>query len=84
VRALRDFECPHCGALREVRAHPWEFVLCHGAMRPVITVRQSQCPTDRLWPLVHEHLGHEPVLVKSWQHYNQLLKERNFSAPLMD
>lgn len=85
MRALRDFECRVCGKVRELMAHEWEFVLCCGmAMRPIITLGTVQCPTDRLWPMWHPNLGHEPVEVRSWGHFNALLRERGLSNPLMD
>jgi hypothetical protein len=71
--------------MREVYAHEHEFVLCTRcmrAMKPAITLRTIQPPTDALWPMWHPNLGHEPVEVRSWGHFKQLLKERNLSNVL--
>jgi hypothetical protein len=51
-------------------------------MMYIVTLSKAQPPSDALWPMVHPHMGHDPVEVKSWGHYKQLLKERNLSNVL--
>lgn len=82
----RDFECVNCRQVEEnVQARPERGLLCPNCgsvMVSIITLGTVQRPTDALWPMMHPHLGHVPVEVKSWRHYKQLLKDRNFSNEL--
>src|SRR5262245_24879106 len=92
VLARRDFECVGCGAIREAYAPAHigfvcENVLadgepCRRVMVYIFTLSKAQPPSDALWPMVHPHLGHQPVEVRSWGHYKSLLKQRNLSNEL--
>jgi hypothetical protein len=35
-------------------------------------------------PFMHEHLGHEPVLVDSWKTYRNVLRQNNWHNELAD
>lgn len=87
MEALRDYECVSCGFTEEKRGLPswgWRCPKCGAVMLYIMTLPRPQAATDSMWPMMHPNFGHRPVEVKSWGHFNQLLKRHGKSNPLMD
>ena len=68
-----DVECPDCGQRGIVSAaNTRQLGKCScGAQLEWV----PSCNVAVFKPFVHEHLGHEPVLIKSWKHYKEELKK---------
>lgn len=81
---MHDFECVACGYTHEelLDAPPELLSIhcpkCRGVCKHVIIGGKS----FTFEPFTHPHLGHEPVLIKSWGHYRKVLRERGLENPL--
>ena len=78
-----DFKCDGCGKV-ETKAlplaqydAPQTCSECWGLCRRIISGGANVSPDWQ--PYMEENMGHEPVLVKSRQHYQQLLQERGLN-----
>lgn len=70
-----DTECTKCGEMKEVIAENTRKLgkcKCGGRREWVPTANVATFK-----PFVHEHLGHKPVLIESWQQYRRILKANN-------
>jgi len=72
-----DALCIDCGRPQEVIAlNTKNLGLCKYCDKDALEwVPSSQVAVFK--PFMHEHLDHEPVLVKSWKHYKEELQKRN-------
>ena len=75
---LYDYSCTKCGKVSDIIASVVDTELpcpkCEGIMTRLFSFRVNIQPD--LEPYVDEHMGHEPVYVKSKQHRRELMKER--------
>jgi len=75
-----DFQCNKCHVVKEyLRKNTRRFRhQCGGLLEWVPSARVNAS----FKPFVHEHLGHEPVMVESWGHYKKLLRARGLNNEL--
>lgn len=83
MRVRYDMRCGKCGYVEEVvRASgdthemPCPVKKCGGSMSWMPTVQANRDWISEANPIIHEHLGHEPVKLTSKEQYRKELQKR--------